>query len=55
MSGSQYTYYVIILGEGGGGRGLGNDYLDYAGGGGGSRIGQKLITYIYTLPNKIGV
>ena len=29
MSRSQYTYYVIILG---GGRGQGNDYLDYAGG-----------------------
>ena len=31
ISGSQYKYYVIILGGMGG---QGDDYLDYAGGGG---------------------
>ena len=41
MSGSQLKYFLIILGGEGD---QGHDYLDYAEGEGGSRLGQKLIT-----------
>ena len=40
MSGSQYTYYVTILGGMGGG-GQGDDYLDYAAGVVGPELGKS--------------
>ena len=52
MSQSQYTYYIIILKGGWGGQG--DDYLDYAGGGG-PEMGKSWLRNMCTLPKVLNM